>query len=287
MQNIAGGSAPRSALIREKAFERYHQLISQRVWVVNQLRINLIALAMTFGAIGFVGFHFVKQGYAQCHPARTLVSEAERRYALESLPGLEEVSFTARDGITLRGWFVPPRNGVVVIFVHGLWGNRAALSPEAEVFVRHGCGVLLYDSRAHGASGGTVATWGSKEAFDVQQATHFVETRPGVSHIVLLGFSVGASAVTRAAANDPTVDAVILYATWTSLREETSYKTSRGGWLGTQLVLLGYRLSGTDIDQIVPEADSRSHCTATDLDDLRRSRPGHAPLGHGPLVCAS
>jgi dipeptidyl aminopeptidase/acylaminoacyl peptidase len=202
-----------------------------------------------------VAVHYVKWGYAQCHPARTLVSLAEEERATAQFPGMREVSFPARDGVSLQGWFVPPRNGVVVVMVHGLWANRATLAPEAEVFVRHGYGVLLYDSRAHGSSGGRVATWGSVEAFDVQEATRFVKAQPAVSHVALLGFSVGASAVTRAAANDPSAEAVILYATWTSLREETTYKESHHGWLAAQLTLLGFRISGVNIDDITPLKD--------------------------------
>jgi pimeloyl-ACP methyl ester carboxylesterase len=65
---------------------------------------------------------------------------------------------------------------------------------------------------------------------------------------------VGASAVARAAANDASVAAVVLYATWPSLREETSYKEPHGRW-ATELALLGFRASGVAIDEIRPEAD--------------------------------
>ena len=98
--------------------------------------------------------------------------------------------------------------------------------------MRHGYGALLFDSRAHGESGGTAATWGSLEAGDVAEATRFVRAQPGVTSIAVLGFSVGASAVSRAAADDSTIGAVILYATWTSLRDEIAYKARRGHWLG-------------------------------------------------------
>lgn len=216
---------------------------------------KLLAVALFLAGLSFFAFHFVRIGYRQCHPARTLVSPVEVARAREHLSGLEEVSFQTRDALTLRGWFVAPKNGVAVVLSHGLYANRALLLPEAEVMVRHGYGVLLYDSRAHGASDGQIATWGSVEALDIADAIRFVRSRPGVSRIALLGFSVGASATSRAAANDPSVGAVILYATWTSLREEIHHKVLHGGWPGAELTLLGMRLSGSQPGEIDPALD--------------------------------
>jgi pimeloyl-ACP methyl ester carboxylesterase len=216
---------------------------------------KLLPAALLFAALSLFAFHFVRVGYRQCHPARTLVSPAEVARAREKLPGLEDVSFETRDALTLRGWFAPPKNGVAVILSHGLYANRALLLPEAEVMVRHGYGVLLYDSRAHGSSDGQVATWGSVEAFDIADAIRFVRSRPGVSRIALLGFSVGASATSRAAANDPSVGAVVLYATWTSLRAEIQHKVVHGGWPGAELMLLGMSLSGSQPKEIDPATD--------------------------------
>jgi pimeloyl-ACP methyl ester carboxylesterase len=221
---------------------------------MNKKAISSASLLVLGLGLAAYGGYFFRRGYALCHPSRSHASAAETARAFANLPKLREVSFPASDGITLRGWFVPPRNGVVVVMVHGLYANRALLEPEAEVFAKHGYGALLFDSRAHGESDGTTATWGSTEALDNAQAIHFVRAQPGVSRIALLGFSVGASSVSRAVANDSTIGAVILYATWTSLREEVAYK-SGAGWLGTQFMLLGFRCSGSHIDEIEPKAD--------------------------------
>jgi pimeloyl-ACP methyl ester carboxylesterase len=233
----------------------YRATMSARVGGARRVRRALSALgsAALFAGLALT-LHFADVGRQMCHPARSYVSAAETQNAHDTLKGLEEASFRAQDGVVLRGWFVPPTNGVVIVLVHGLCANRGLLLPEAEVFARHGYGLLLYDSRAHGTSDGTVATWGSNEARDVAEGVRFVRARPGVSRVVLLGFSVGASAVARAAANDSTISALILYAVWPSLRSEVAYK-SWGGWLGAQATLLGMRISGAQIDEITPETD--------------------------------
>jgi pimeloyl-ACP methyl ester carboxylesterase len=197
-----------------------------------------------------IAFRFAKSGYGFCHPKRTAVTPEERAAARAAFPALEEVAFAGADNVMLRGWFVPPSNGVVVVMTHGLWGNRASFLPEAEVFARHGYGVLLYDSRAHGTSDGSAATWGDRETGDVMAAVTLGSGRPGVTHVALLGFSVGALAVAHAAAEDQRVRAVILYATWTSLRDEIQHKA--GGRLRGELELLGFRYSGVRVDAVHP-----------------------------------
>jgi pimeloyl-ACP methyl ester carboxylesterase len=210
--------------------------------------------APALGALG-ISFHYGRYGYDQCHPARVRVTSAERDEARRTLPALEEVSFAGDGGVTLKGWLTPPKNGNLVVLVHGLGGNRASLLPEAEILARHGYGSLLFDSRAHGESGGDTATWGEREWRDVRAAIAFALERNGVARVALLGFSVGAAAVTRAAAEDPRVHAIILYATWTSLREENAYKTRKYGGIGRVPALWGYLWSGVDVDTVFPIDD--------------------------------
>lgn len=221
-------------------------------------RVAFVTVALlAIPALGtlYIGFHYVRYGYDQCHPARVRVTTEERDEARRALPALEDVSFAGHGGITLRGWLAPPKNGSLVVLVHGLGGNRASLLPEAEVLARHGYGSLLFDSRAHGESDGDAATWGGRESGDVREAVTFALSREGVTKVALLGFSVGASAVSHAAALDPRVSAVILHATWTSLRDENAYKTRKHGGLGRVPTLWGYRWSGVDVDAISPIDD--------------------------------
>ncbi|MEP7052158.1 MAG: alpha/beta fold hydrolase [Pseudomonadota bacterium] len=221
---------------------------STRVWFATLL----VALV---GALALFTVHYASFGWRQCHPQRSLVTKEERSQAKLALPKLEEVEFKGEGGVPLRGWFAPPQSGALVILVPGLGGNRASLLPEAELMARAGYGIFSWDARASGESGGSVATWGVLEALDIAQGIRFARARPEVKRIALLGFSVGASAVTRAAANDPSVSPVVLYATWPNLRDEIRYKTAKGGPFAAAAALLGFRLSGTDVDAIRPESD--------------------------------
>ena len=61
-----------------------------------------------------------------------------------------DVALTTSDGLRLRAWYVPSRNGAAIIAFPG----RAQPVPHARLLVRHGYGVLLLDRRGEGASEG-------------------------------------------------------------------------------------------------------------------------------------
>ena len=68
-----------------------------------------------------------------------------------------------------------PRNWVLLF--HGVADNRMGVLGFADFLLRHGYGVVMMDSRAHGESGGTQATYGWQERGDVKDIVNQLETR--------------------------------------------------------------------------------------------------------------
>jgi uncharacterized protein len=188
------------------------------------------------------------------HPPRRPLTTADRERARAALPAMEEVRLRTADGLELAGWFAAGPKRSAVVLVHGLKGNRAQLLPEATLLARHGHGVLLFDSRASGESGGTVATWGDAERLDVRAALEFVAVRPDVdrSSIGMYGFSVGATPVALVAADDAHVRAVALGPTWPSLRAELSEKFRANAGRSSALASFIFQLGGTHVDALAP-----------------------------------
>jgi pimeloyl-ACP methyl ester carboxylesterase len=118
------------------------------------------------------------------------------------LPGARDISFPARDGTSLAGWYVPGRTGAAVILLHGSHGSRADTSAHLRLLARAGFAVLAYDARGHGRSDGTPNALGWKGADDVAGAYAFLRTQPGVDprRVAALGLSMGAETALRAAA---------------------------------------------------------------------------------------
>jgi uncharacterized protein len=168
------------------------------------------------------------------------------------LHGLElrDATLQTADGLTLRGWFVPSRNGAAVALVHGYAGNRHQLVRDAALLARAGYGVLLFDSRAHGQSDGDKTTFGDRERADVRAAVDFLSQH--VQRIALLGFSAGASAVAMASAADPRVGAVVLLAPPSTLREFTDDEAGRLAFLRAPVAVATMRVFGVDVDAVQP-----------------------------------
>jgi uncharacterized protein len=119
-----------------------------------------------------------------------------------------DVSFVASDGVRLAGWYAPGRNGAAIVLVHGGGGDREGTIRHARLLARAGYGVLLYDARGRGESGGHENAFGWRWDRDVRGAVDYLE-RSGVRHVGLLGLSTGAEAVVTEAATDPRVAAVV------------------------------------------------------------------------------
>jgi uncharacterized protein len=123
----------------------------------------------------------------------------------------EDVAFETEDGLTIRGWYAPSRNGAAIVLVHGSGGNRQGPRKQARLLARHGYGVLLYDSRGQGESDGDPLGYNWTWQPDVDAAIEFLKARPDVrdGRIGGLGLSSGADALIEAAARRPDLRAVV------------------------------------------------------------------------------
>lgn len=106
----------------------------------------------------------------------------------------DDVSILMKDGISLKGWFIPSQNGEVVILLHGYGSNRLQMLWHAQILSEAGYGVLLYDQRASGESGGKWRTWGWQDVVDMEMILSYLnsEYQISTSKISLWGASTGA-----------------------------------------------------------------------------------------------
>jgi pimeloyl-ACP methyl ester carboxylesterase len=123
----------------------------------------------------------------------------------------EDFNISAPDGVDLRGWKVrvPSPNGDWVLLFHGVSDNRTGLLGHAEFLLRHGYSVLMMDSRAHGESGGDMATYGWKERYDTVALVNALYATEKVRHLYALGVSMGAAVALQSAAVETRIDGVV------------------------------------------------------------------------------
>jgi pimeloyl-ACP methyl ester carboxylesterase len=135
----------------------------------------------------------------------------------------EDVTFDAPDGVALKGWWVPatdPRGTVVL--VHGLNRSRIEMARKVPFLNRLGWNALLFDLRHHGASGGSVSSFGFFERQDVHAAIAFARRR-SQGPVAVWGISLGAASALLAAAEDPGVAALVADSSYRSLRDTVSH----------------------------------------------------------------
>jgi pimeloyl-ACP methyl ester carboxylesterase len=123
---------------------------------------------------------------------------------------VEEVRFPGEDGVQIAGWFVPSRNSLTIILLHGYGGNRSGMLWHAQQLVAAGYGVLMYDERASGESGGAHRSYGWEDPRDVDGALKFLKNKYGADaiRVGIAGCSMGGQIALQGAAYNTEIGAV-------------------------------------------------------------------------------
>jgi uncharacterized protein len=148
---------------------------------------------------------------AALHPARRPVPPN---------PLARTVQVTASDGAILRGWmFTPDKpNGSAVLVLHGIADSRASQSGLAGMFLEHGYTVLTPDSRAHGESGGDIATYGLLEAGDVHRWVSWLMDDQNPGHVFGIGESLGGAVLIESLPIEPRFSAIVADSSFASFK---------------------------------------------------------------------
>lgn len=187
---------------------------------MRRLAYIVVILMLLESAVALIGH---AMGPGVLHPMRLNAEREVETQAMLDRTGAMKVDFDVRapDGIELRGWKVRPSspNGDWVLLFHGVSDNRTGVLGAAEILLRHGYSIVMMDSRAHGESGGAMATYGWKERYDTVAITNALYATEKVPHLYALGVSMGAAIALQSAAVDPGIEGVIAEDPLANLRE--------------------------------------------------------------------
>lgn len=162
---------------------------------------------LVFLVVVYVFIRPVHAAYLFTRPPRIRVS-----FFTPRVMGAEylDVGLKSVDGVKLDGWYVPSRNGAAVILLHGHSSNRLGVVFPAEALIKAGFGVLLFDLRAHGSSGGRRFARSEPAVADVLAAVAYLSKRADVKpgRIGVFGVSIGGMLALQAAARTVAIRAV-------------------------------------------------------------------------------
>src|SRR5580765_4363488 len=159
------------------------------------------------------------------HPGRRPLDVDEVVSFLNAVRGeraqLYDVSIDALDGVQLKGWLLMSEhpNGDVVVVLHGLGDNRLGMSGYAQLFLAHGYSVLLPDARAHGASGGSIATYGLLERGDIRQWVEYLVSSVRPHCVYGMAESMGAAQLLQSLETETRFCAVVAESSFSTFRE--------------------------------------------------------------------
>jgi dienelactone hydrolase len=179
----------------------YHLVRRVRVWL---RPVALVAAAVTAFALVFPSWQAL---YATNVPRPAVGAATPADYGL----AYRDVSFSTPDGVTLSGWYTRSGNGAAVVMLHGASSTRSAVLKQASAVAHHGYGVLLFDARGHGRSGGGAMDFGWYGDQDIAGAVSWLASQPDVDgrRIGAVGMSMGGEEAIGAAAGNDQIRAVV------------------------------------------------------------------------------
>ena len=191
------------------------------------------------------------------------------------------------DGVAIDAVHLVGGDDVAIVLAHGFtlnWQHGAVW--KAATRLNRGCGVITFDFRGHGRSGG-VSTLGDREIRDVDVVLRYAREL-GYRWVATVGFSMGASIVLRHAGLVGGADAVVsvsgpgrwYYRGTRPMRKVHWAVEHRAGRLVTR-TLLNTRISNGRWDPVpVPPADAAARIAPTPLLIVHGDRDGYFPVDH-------
>lgn len=205
----------------------------------NRLRLLFLLFAIYIGACSSAAF-FLAHG--TLHPGRRPLpagAEIQMRSIAEDLGAhLDNVAMIAADGAPLRAWYIHQEhgNGNAALVLHGLGDNRLGTVGYAQILLTHGYDVLMPDARAHGTSGGRIATYGLLERGDIRHWFEWLELCDHPQCIFGFAESMGAAQLLEALDVEPGFCAVIAESSFSNFREVAYDRMGQqfhaGPWVG-------------------------------------------------------
>ena len=161
-----------------------------------------------------------------------------RQAAAELGARVQDVEITTFDRTPLRAWYIRPvrPNGAAVILLHGLGDNRLGTVGYAQLLLKYGYSVLMPDARAHGLSGGSIATYGVLERNDIREWFQWIEQSERPACVYGLGESMGAAQLLQALTVEPNFCAIVAESSFANFREiaydRMGQQFHAGPWVG-------------------------------------------------------
>lgn len=269
---------------------------------MRRLRLSRYLFIALLLYLAFCTIAGIKLADVTLHPSRRPLTQedyiASKNVADDLHATLADVSLTTANNVTLRAWLIRPEqtNGSAAILFHGLGDNRLGMLGYAELLLAHRFTVLLPDARAHGASGGSLATYGLLERNDIHQWVDFLQAQTHPACIFGFAESMGAAQLLQSLDTHPRFCAVATESPFANFREIAYDRMGQplhlGAWVGrtflrpiVEVAFLRARWKyGLDMRAVSPESSAAASNIPLLL--IHGQIDGNIPVRHSRLIHA-
>jgi pimeloyl-ACP methyl ester carboxylesterase len=204
---------------------------------------------------------------AVCVLGGFILCEGALRPARRHVPLAQEartVGITAQDGVKLQASVFEPEhpNGDAVLVLHGIGDSRGSQAGPARMLTRHGYLAVTPDSRAHGDSGGDLATYGLREADDVHRWVDWLIAEKHARRVFGFGESLGGAVLIQSLAVEPRFSGIIADSAFSDFERVAEDRVAQivhvPRWMAAPPVWAGFLVArlryGLDFRDVSPES---------------------------------
>lgn len=149
----------------------------------------LIVICLVAGYLFLIAYVYAKQGSMLYFPSKEIEATPQ-----DIGLAYQELTLRTRDGVDVSAWYIPADHARgFVLFCHGNAGNISHRLDSIRIFHGLGLGVLIFDYRGYGKSGGSPDEEGTY--LDAEAAWDYLASTLNVKpdKIVLFGRSLGSA----------------------------------------------------------------------------------------------
>jgi len=234
------------------------RIMLKRVFFVSAVVAAVVTL-MVYYSIRYV------LPYSPIRPSRVVVRHDRAETLMTGLT-CEPFDISVDDTIPLKGVFIHactlPVRGTVVL-LHGIASCKEGMAAKARLLAENGFNCIVYDSRAHGESGGIDCTFGYYEKKDVSAYLDSAAVRfPGSAPFGVYGHSMGAAVAVQALACDRRLVCGIVESPFAEMRETVhEYAAAMVGfhvdWIADAALNNAERIAHFSVDSVEPAASAQ------------------------------
>ncbi len=190
---------------------------TQLLFFLMKKNIYLVISLLSIVILSILAIHSVAP-YAILKPPKVNHLKLAERFN----QNLESLSISTADNISLSAYLITPTKNTPrgsIILLHGIGGCKEDFLGLSNKLRQQNIASIVFDSRAHGQSGGQFCTYGAKEKEDISAIIDLIESRYPNQPIGIWGNSMGGAIAIQAMASDKRINFGIIESTFTDLHQ--------------------------------------------------------------------